>query len=79
MTIRAERLAKYLESVGWNMDVQKMSCPNLHYVPEGANFCPECGTKAERLEGSSALQELEDGIAYALGEVKRLKGASNGN
>ena len=74
MTSRAKRMRKFLTELGWTIDAdasyQRCSaCNAMDY--SSTKFCGHCGAKRKKQKpDESGLRQLEDAIAYALGETK---------
>ena len=76
-TLRAKRMKRYLEDLGWEVETPAeyepcKKCGSVTFRPE--KFCSNCGTRRAHVkEYITGAQQLEEAIAYALGETKRKK------
>lgn len=75
MKNRAERIARWLESNGWDVYGQDTVCTKNvdHDTAWGGKYCPQCGAKTEKKNRKVAIDELEAAIAYALGETNKVR------
>uniref|UniRef100_A0A6M3JP81 Uncharacterized protein n=1 Tax=viral metagenome TaxID=1070528 RepID=A0A6M3JP81_9ZZZZ len=73
MSKRAERLGRFLEDdLGWYVFEVSYRCKKCgHRSSFSDNYCAHCGGKmvADREEPKEIVDQLEEAIAYALGEV----------
>ncbi len=76
MTLRARRMARALESMGWQVASGVKKCGHCGQITydDTAAYCYACGTHLPKSAGyKGAHDELEAAIAYALGETKALQ------
>lgn len=67
-TVRAKRMAKILENrFGWSVYGGTHECPKCGAVYYSGSYCQKDGAKLKRRKDDS-LDQLEEAIAYALGE-----------
>lgn len=67
MTVRARRLAKYLEERGWSVYDTLVHCTKCRAAGSG-KYCGECGAKMPPPDRKTTVAELEAAIKYALKE-----------
>ena len=72
VSIRARRLAKYLEDhLGWIVYEVHKACPNGHTTWRDDSFCGVCGKRLvnDKEAHKAIARDIEGAIAYALGEI----------
>lgn len=78
MTKRAERMKRFLSAHGWETGNRYERGPckkcGLYVLNHEDKFCSSCGTKLPIAKiSSNSSDELEEAIAYALGEKRSMK------